>query len=160
MHLCPFASWLIFIFLWSRIHSKISTRDVLSINNDLFHSYVDSIYPSELEIKDTTKSPTSASYLDVLLNIDAGRKLTTQLYDQRDDSVLPLSTSHILVATSHYHLHKAYISLNWFNTRACSTHDQCLSRGRLPTDKLMLQGFLQSRLVSAFCKLYGGLNLN
>jgi hypothetical protein len=25
----------------------------LSINNDQFHSYVDSIYPSELEIKDT-----------------------------------------------------------------------------------------------------------
>jgi hypothetical protein len=58
--------------------------DVLSIN-DQFHSYVDSIYPSELEIKDTTESSTSASYLDVLLNIDAGGKLTTQLYDKRDD---------------------------------------------------------------------------
>ena len=34
--------------------------DVLSINNDQFHSYVDSIYPSELEIKDTTESSTSA----------------------------------------------------------------------------------------------------
>ena len=27
--------------------------DVLAINNDRFHSYVDSIYPIELEIKDT-----------------------------------------------------------------------------------------------------------
>jgi hypothetical protein len=36
--------------------------DVLSINNDQFHSYVDSIYPSKLEIKDTTESSTSASY--------------------------------------------------------------------------------------------------
>ena len=59
--------------------------DVLSINNDQFNSYVDSIYPSELEIKDTTESSTSASYLDVLLNIDADGKLTTQLYDKRDD---------------------------------------------------------------------------
>jgi hypothetical protein len=59
--------------------------DVLSINNDRFHSYVDSIYPSELEIQDTTESSTSASYLDVLLNIDAGGKLITQLYDKRDD---------------------------------------------------------------------------
>jgi hypothetical protein len=58
--------------------------DVLSINNDQFHSYIDSIYPSELEIKDITESSTSASYLDVLLNIDAGGKLTTQLYDKRD----------------------------------------------------------------------------
>jgi hypothetical protein len=59
--------------------------DVLSINNDHFHSYVDSVYPSELEIKDTTESYTSASYLDVLLNIDADGKLTTQLYNIRDD---------------------------------------------------------------------------
>jgi hypothetical protein len=42
--------------------------DFLSINNDQFHLYVDSIYPSELEIKDPTES---SSYLDVLLNIDA-----------------------------------------------------------------------------------------
>jgi hypothetical protein len=54
------------------------------MNNDQFHSYVDFIYPSELEIKDTTESSTSGSYLDVLLNIDADGKLTTQLYDKRD----------------------------------------------------------------------------
>jgi hypothetical protein len=66
----------------------------------------------ELEIKDTTESSTSASYLDVLLNIDFGGNLTTQLYDKRDDFDLALSTSHVHVATSHYHLHMAYISLN------------------------------------------------
>jgi hypothetical protein len=32
----------------------------------------------------------------------------------------------------------------------CSACDQFLSRGRLLTDKLMLEGFLQSRLISAF----------
>jgi hypothetical protein len=88
--------------------------DVLSTNNDRFHSYVDSIYPSELEIKDTTESCTSVSYLNVLLKIDAGGKLTTQLYNKRDDfnfanCQLPI---YIPVATSHYHLHMAYISLN------------------------------------------------
>jgi hypothetical protein len=39
--------------------------------------------------------------------------------------------------------------------RACSTYDQFLSRGRLLTDKLMLRGFLQSRLMSACRKFYG-----
>jgi hypothetical protein len=29
-------------------------NDVSSINNDQFHSYVDFVYPGELEIKDTT----------------------------------------------------------------------------------------------------------
>jgi hypothetical protein len=60
-------------------------NEVLSINNDQFHSYVDSIYLSELEIKDTKESSTLASYLDVLLNKDAGRKRRTHLYDKRDD---------------------------------------------------------------------------
>jgi hypothetical protein len=32
------------------------------------HPHVDSIYPDELEIIDTTKSSTSALYSDVLLN--------------------------------------------------------------------------------------------
>jgi hypothetical protein len=60
-------------------------NDVLLINNDQFHSYVDSIYPGELEIKDITESSTSASYLDILLILYADRKLTTQFYDKRDD---------------------------------------------------------------------------
>jgi hypothetical protein len=68
---------------------------------------------SELEIKDTTESSTSASYLDVLLNIDADRKLTTQLYDKRDDlSFTIVNFPYIYVATSHYHLHMGYTSLN------------------------------------------------
>jgi hypothetical protein len=61
--------------------------DVLSIIKDQFHSHVDCIYPNELDIKDTTESSTSASYLDVLFNIDidADGKLTTQLFDKQDD---------------------------------------------------------------------------
>jgi hypothetical protein len=63
------------------------TEDVLSINNNQLHSYVDSIYPNELEIKDTTEWSTSASYLDVhvLLKLDTNDKITTQLYDKQDD---------------------------------------------------------------------------
>jgi hypothetical protein len=59
--------------------------DVLSIGNNQFQPHVDLIYPNELEIKDTTESSTSASYLDVLLILDKNGKMTTQLYDKRDD---------------------------------------------------------------------------
>jgi hypothetical protein len=70
------------LFLWP--YSTFRYIDnVLSINNDQFHSYVDSEYPSELEIKDTTESSTSS----VLVKIDAGGKLTTQLYDKQGDSI-------------------------------------------------------------------------
>jgi hypothetical protein len=59
--------------------------NVLSITNCQFHSYVDSIYPNELEIKDTTECSTSALYLDVLLKLDTNGKIATQFYDKRDD---------------------------------------------------------------------------
>jgi hypothetical protein len=42
--------------------------DVLSINNEQFHSNVGSMYPDELKTKDTTESSTSASYLDFIKN--------------------------------------------------------------------------------------------
>ena len=56
--------------------------DVLSINNPDFDNYLGQMYPAELEIKNTTESNTSASYLDLLLSIG---QLRTSLYDKRDD---------------------------------------------------------------------------
>jgi hypothetical protein len=115
--------------------------DVLSINNDQFHSYVDSIYPSELEIKDNTHCSTSASYLDVLLKLDTNGKITTQLYDKRDDlnfSIVnfPYLCSNIPVSSAY----GVYISQLIRYARACSTYDQFLVRGSILTDKLMSQG--------------------
>ena len=45
--------------------------DVLSPNNSKFGGYVNLIYPTELEIKDTTETERSASYLDLHLEIDS-----------------------------------------------------------------------------------------
>ena len=43
------------------------------------------IYPSQLEIKDTTDTAKYASYLDLHLEIDTRGRLNTKLYDKRDD---------------------------------------------------------------------------
>ena len=59
--------------------------DVLSINNPEFENYLGQMYPVELEIKDTTESNTSASYLDLLLSIGRDGQLHTSIYDKRDD---------------------------------------------------------------------------
>jgi hypothetical protein len=48
--------------------------DVLSLNNSRFVDFVDRIYPIELEIKDTTNTGRSASYLDLHLEIDSERE--------------------------------------------------------------------------------------
>jgi hypothetical protein len=45
--------------------------DVLSLNNSRFGDFVDRIYPIKLEIKDTTDTDTSASYLDLHIEIDS-----------------------------------------------------------------------------------------
>jgi hypothetical protein len=71
--------------------------DVLSMNNNQFHSY-------ELEIKDTTECFTSAWYLDILLKLDTNGKLTIQLYDIKRDYLLTY------VVISHFHLHIVFIS--------------------------------------------------
>ena len=44
--------------------------DVLSLSNSRFGDFVDRIYPIEFEIKDTTDTDRSTSYLDLHLEID------------------------------------------------------------------------------------------
>lgn len=74
-------------------------NDVLSINNCHSHSYVKSIYPSDLEKqKDTTDYQTSVSYLDVLLEKDVNGNLLTKLYDKRD---IPSSPAYWVCVTQH-----------------------------------------------------------
>ena len=58
---------------------------VLSINNPDFDNDLGQMYPPELEIKDTTESNASASYLDLLLSICRDDHLHTSLYYKRDD---------------------------------------------------------------------------
>ncbi|KAK3103790.1 hypothetical protein FSP39_021919 [Pinctada imbricata] len=59
--------------------------DVLSINNPKFADYLSRIYPSELEVKETTETNNSASYLDIMLSYDADCHMNFSLYDKRDD---------------------------------------------------------------------------
>jgi hypothetical protein len=59
------------------------TEDVLSLNNSKLGDFVDRIYPNELEIKDTTGTARSASYLDLHLEIDSESRLRTKCYDKR-----------------------------------------------------------------------------
>jgi hypothetical protein len=44
--------------------------DVLSINNSRFAEFLPLIYPPELEVKETTDTVSSASFLDLYLEFD------------------------------------------------------------------------------------------
>ena len=64
--------------------------DVLSLSNTNFDKYINTIYPPELDIKNTTESTSSSSYLDLMLSVDVNKKLHTKLYDKRDDFNFPI----------------------------------------------------------------------
>ena len=65
-------------------------RSLLSLNNKGFGDHLQRIYPSELEIKETTDSNKSASFLDLFLEIDNSGQLLSKIYDKRDDFSFPI----------------------------------------------------------------------
>jgi hypothetical protein len=140
-------------------HTYRYIDDVPSINNHNFHNYVHLIYPDELEIKDTTESDKSASYLDILVNIDSNGRLTTTLYDKRDDFdfaivIFPFLCRNIPLSPAY----EVHISQLIRYTRACFAYENCSKRGILLTKKLTLQGYNESHLKSSFRKFYGRCN--
>jgi hypothetical protein len=110
-------------------------------------------------MKDTTECAISPSHLDVLLKLDTNGKLTTQLYDKRDDFYfstvnLPCLFSNIPASSAY----GVYVSQLICYAKACSAYDQFLLRGNLLTKKLMSQGLQMARLQAPFRKFYGRYN--
>ena len=112
-----------------------------------FGDFVDCIYPIELEIKDTTDTDRSASYLDLQLEIHSEGLLKAKLYDKRDVfnfSIVnfPFICSNIPAAP----VCEVYISQLLRYLRACGSYQDFLDRvlGLLLTRKLLNQGFITS----------------
>ena len=70
------------MFGWSALSSYLVLQ--------FLFSYLEVIYPTELEVKDTTESFNSASYLDLQLEFDIQGKLNLKLYDKRGDFNFPI----------------------------------------------------------------------
>ena len=58
--------------------------DIQIINNNIFDSMVNRIYPSELQLNKANVTDTEASFLDLHLSISDGF-VKTKIYDKRDD---------------------------------------------------------------------------
>ena len=130
--------------------------DVLSINNPEFEKYLGQMYLAELEIKDTTESTTSASYLDLLLSIGRDGQLHTSIYDKRDDfnfhiTNFPFLYSNIPSSPAY----GVFISQLIRYARACSSYECFILRAIRLSSKLFKQGYLVERLESSFRKFYG-----
>ena len=130
--------------------------DVLSINNPDFENYLGQMYPPELEIKDTTESNTSASYLDLLLSIGRDGQLHTSLYDKRDDfnfhiTNFPFLSSNIPSSPAY----GVFISQLIRYARAWSSYECFILRAMRLSNKLLGQGYVKERLKSSLRKFYG-----
>jgi hypothetical protein len=104
--------------------------DVLSLYNSRFGDFVDSIYPIELEIKNTTDTDRSASYIDLHLEIDSDGRLRTKPYDKRDDFDFPIVKfpficSNIPAAPAY----GVYMSQLIRYSRACGSYQDVHDRG-------------------------------
>ena len=128
----------------------------MSLNNARFNDHLPAIYPPELEIKETTESASSASYLDLFLETDSNGHLSTKLYDKRDDfnfsiTNFPHLNSNIPLSPAY----GVYISQLIRYARACSSYTEFLKRHSLLSCKLLNQGYCRERLVSTFKRFFG-----
>jgi hypothetical protein len=125
---------------WSLNFTFRYIDDVISLNDSKFGDFVDRIYPIELQIKDTTDTYRSASYLDLHLQIDSERRSRTKLYDKRDDFNFPIANfpciySNIPAAPAY----GVYISQLIRYSGACGSYQYFLHRGLLLTRRLLNQ---------------------
>ena len=125
------------------------------LKNTKFAEYLDFIYPRELEIKETTETAASFSYLDCYLYIDNGN-LTTRFYDKRDEFYFPIVnfpflSSNIPSAPAY----GFYVSKLIRYARACSNYQDFMERGKVLTTKLLSQEYQKPKLVATLKKCYG-----
>ena len=113
------------------------------------------MYPVEIEIKDTTESNTSASYLHLLLSVRRDGQVHISIYDKRDDfnfyiTNFPFLSGNIPASPTYC----VFISQLKLYVRACSS-DECftLKTTRL-SNKLLEQGNVKERLKSSLKKCY------
>ena len=115
------------------------------------------MYPAEFDIKDTTESNTSASYLDSLLSIGRDGQLRTSLYDKRDDV-----NSHIInfpFLSSNIPSSPAYDVYHLTDNTLCQGLFLLwlffILRATRISYKFFEQVFVSERLKSSLRKLYG-----
>ena len=110
------------------------------------------MYPAELQIKDTTESNTSASYLDLLLSIGRYGQLHTSIYDKRDDFNFHITNFPFL--SCNIPSLPAYVVFLQY-ARACSSYECFILRARRLSSKQLKPGYLVKRWQSSFTKFYG-----
>ena len=130
--------------------------NLIVFNSKKFLDYLKEIYPSQLTVEKANKSDHLADYLDLTLIIDSGGKLSTRLYDKRDD--FDFHIVNFLFLSSNIPSGPCcgvYISQLIRYTCCCSHYDDFRYRHKCLVDRLLLQYYIALRLEKSFKKFYG-----
>jgi hypothetical protein len=129
------------------------TDDVLSINNPRFAEFLPLIYPPELEIKETTDTASSASFLDLYLEFDDSGQLSSKIYDKRDDfNFNIINFQNICSNIPASPAYGVYISQLIRYAMASSNYSDFLKRHLYLRNRLLDQGFNKIRLIRSLKK--------
>ena len=130
--------------------------DLFSINNEDFGYYLSAIYPSELELKDTSTSSTEMCYLD--MNIKTGDMNTPfriSIYDKRDHLVFRIANfPHMDSNIPANPAYGVYISQLVRYARICTSKVDFINRLRGLSLRLRQQGFETNLLQKSFNKFF------
>ena len=124
--------------------------DLLNIDNNFFHSMVNCIYPSKLQLNKANMSDSMASFLNLHSCISDGF-VKTKIYDKRDDMDFdPFLDGDVPRSTSY----GVYISQLIRFARVSSHVDGFNTRNKVLTAKLLRQEYRYHKLRKAFSKLH------
>jgi len=130
--------------------------DLFSVINDNFGNSIREVYPSELELKDTTLSSTEVCYLDAkIVQGDSSAPFHISVYDKREDfefriANFPFMDSNI-PATPVYGV---YISQLARYARICTAKADFMHRLRSLSFRLKQQGLKSTLLVKSVKKFF------
>ena len=132
------------------------TDDFIVFNNKKFLDYLTEIYPSQLTVEKANKSDHLADYLDLTFIIYGGGKLSTRLYDKRDDFDFhivnfPFLSSNMPSGPSYC----VYILQLIRYARCCSHYADFRYHYKCPVDQLLSQGYRALILEKSFNKFCG-----
>ena len=118
--------------------------DLIVFNNKTFLDYLKEIYPSQLTDEKANKSDHLPDYLDLTFMKDSGGKLSTGLYEKRDDFdfhivKFPFLSSNIPSGPSY----GVYISQMIRYSRCCSHYVDFRYRQKCLADRLLSQGYIE-----------------
>ena len=114
--------------------------DLLSVNNENFGNYISDIYPSDLELKDTTLTSNEVCHLDTRnRNGDSNTPFHLSVYDKRDDfSFRIVNFPHMDSNIPANPAYGVYISQLVRYVRICTSKLDFIHRLRLLSSRLLL----------------------